>query len=304
MATDHAALARLAARQHGVFTRAQALACGYAPTTVARRVREGSWRRVTAGVYASAGATLGFRALCWAALLLAGRGAAVSHFAAAQLWHLPVDARRVHVTLPLPRRRVPRPRVRWHRHHLADGDVQTVDGLPVTTLARTLLDCCLLLDDARAAALLDAALLRRRVQFDRLYAELRARVGWRGTPRLLRLVATLDPAAQSRAEGGLHQGLRARGWTGWVAQHPVFDAAGLIRRIDVAFVGIRLAIEIDGWAWHTDPERFRADRAPWNRLERLGWHVMHVPAADALLRLDTVLDAIEQRLRELGATAA
>src|SRR5512134_1218343 len=169
---------------------------------------------------------LGFRALCWAALLIAGPGAALSHFAAAQIWHLPVPARRAHVTLPRRRRRRERARIRWHYQRLRAGDVRVVDGFPVATLARTVLDCCLLLSDPAACTLLDQVLLQGRVSLDQLYAEVRSRVGWAGTPRLLRLVAALDPAAHSRAERRLHAGLRRRGPVGWVAQHRVADERG------------------------------------------------------------------------------
>jgi very-short-patch-repair endonuclease len=174
----------------------------------------------------------------------------------------------------------------------------------VTTLPRTVLDCCLLLSDPAACTLLDQVLLLGRVRLDQLYAEVRSRVGWAGTPRLLRLVATLDPSAQSRAERRLHAGLRRRGLVGWVAQHRVRDAEGHVRSVDVAFVALRLAVELDGWAWHSDPGRFRADRQAWNRLERQGWHVLHVTADDVMLRLDAVLDLIEARVRELSSPAA
>ena len=45
VAGDPRSLARLAAQQHGVFTRCQTLACGFAPTTIDRRVAQGTWHR-------------------------------------------------------------------------------------------------------------------------------------------------------------------------------------------------------------------------------------------------------------------
>jgi very-short-patch-repair endonuclease len=304
MPADAAALARRAASQHGLFTRAQALACGFSAATIGRRVAGGSWRRVADGVYLAAGAHLGFRARCWLGLLLGGPRAVLSHFAAAQIWHLPVVARRVHVTLPPGVRRRSRPRLRWHQLRLRAQDVRIVDGYPVTTLTRTVLDCCCLLSDRDACSLLDHALLHGRVQLERLYAEVRARVGWHGTPRLLRLVVALDPSAQSRAERRLHAGLRRRGLTAWVAQHRVVDEHGHVRDLDVAFPALLLAIEVDGWAWHSEPTRFQADSAAWNRLDALGWHVLHVTWDDVALRLDAVLDEIETRVRQLVGAAA
>lgn len=100
-----------------------------------------------------------------------------------------------------------------------------------------------------------------------------------------------------------HAGLRRRGLVGWVAPHRVADERGHVHAVDVAFPALRLAVEIDGWAWHTDPARFGADRRAWNRLERQGWHLLHLTADDVLLHLEATLDVIETRVRELASAA-
>jgi very-short-patch-repair endonuclease len=45
-------------------------------------------------------------------------------------------------------------------------------------------------------------------------------------------------------------------------------------RIDLAFPAARMAIEVDGWAWHVDAERFRADRRKGNAIIRAGWDLL------------------------------
>ena len=45
-------------------------------------------------------------------------------------------------------------------------------------------------------------------------------------------------------------------------------------RIDLAFPAARLAIEVDGWAWHVDAARFRNDRRKGNAITRAGWDLL------------------------------
>jgi very-short-patch-repair endonuclease len=300
MSADELRLARIARYQHGVFSRAQALECGFAPRTIARRLSAGRWRVVAHGIYASAALRLGPRAQWWAGLLRFGAQAVLSHHTAARIWHLPVRGTAVHITVAPTARCRARDGVTLHRLRLDPADVRTVDGFPVTSFTRTVLDCCVQLDDGAAAELLEHVLQRQRVTIEGLYDAIRARVGWHGTPRLLHLVAALDPAAHSRAERRLHAGLSRRGVQGWVKQHRVVDGDGHVRDLDVAFVRVRLGIEIDGWAWHSGRDRFQRDRWAHNRLDRLGWHVLHFTWADVMLRLDAVLDEIESRLRQLS----
>lgn len=63
--------------------------------------------------------------------------------------------------------------------------------------------------------------------------------------------------------------LRAAGVTGWVLGHPFGPY-----RIDLAFPERRVAVEVDGWAWHVDVERFRTDRRKGNAITRAGWDLL------------------------------
>jgi very-short-patch-repair endonuclease len=60
--------------------------------------------------------------------------------------------------------------------------------------------------------------------------------------------------------------LRGCGLTGWERGRP-FERW----TIDFAFPAAKLAIEVDGWAYHSDVDRFRADRQKGNALVRAGW---------------------------------
>ena len=63
--------------------------------------------------------------------------------------------------------------------------------------------------------------------------------------------------------------LRAAGVAGWVHNHPFGPYL-----VDFAFPASRLAVEVDGWAWHMDVQRFRADRYKGNALVRAGWDLL------------------------------
>jgi very-short-patch-repair endonuclease len=59
--------------------------------------------------------------------------------------------------------------------------------------------------------------------------------------------------------------------------------------LDFAFVAQRVAIEIDGRAWHTASDRFQNDRSRQNRLVLLGWTVLRFTWADLIGRPDEVI---------------
>src|SRR6476660_3667716 len=79
----------LAATQHGLITRAQALALGLTAEGIRHRVRQGRWRAVSRGVFCVAGAINTPHRRALAAVLASGPGATLSHRSAAALHGLP-----------------------------------------------------------------------------------------------------------------------------------------------------------------------------------------------------------------------
>jgi very-short-patch-repair endonuclease len=67
--------------------------------------------------------------------------------------------------------------------------------------------------------------------------------------------------------------------------------------IDLAFVEAKLAVEVDGWAWHVDVDRFRADRRKGNALTRAGWTVLRFTWHDLVNRPRYVVGEIRAALR-------
>jgi very-short-patch-repair endonuclease len=68
--------------------------------------------------------------------------------------------------------------------------------------------------------------------------------------------------------------------------------------LDFAFVAQRIAIEIDGRAWHSTGERFQSDRSRQNRLVLMGWTVLRFTWDDLVRRPDAVIEQVPSALRK------
>jgi hypothetical protein len=140
LTTPDGSIGEIAAAQHGVVTVAQLHAAGLGPNAIAHRVAKGTLHRVARGVYAVGHRGVSREGRQLAAVFAAGPGAALSRLAAAQLcelWRYPV----AFIDVVAPRWRQATPPVRFHRaRDLHLRDVTTYLGIPVTTVARTLVD--------------------------------------------------------------------------------------------------------------------------------------------------------------------
>jgi very-short-patch-repair endonuclease len=112
-----------------------------------------------------------------------------------------------------------------------------------------------------------------------------------GSSEAGRLLIAAADRADSAAERLLVRILRDAGVTGWVLGHPFGPW-----RIDLAFPAKKVAVEVDGWAWHVDAERFRADRRKQNALVKAGWDPLRFTWHDLNGRPDEVLAEIRATL--------
>jgi hypothetical protein len=87
--TPDATIARIAARQHSLVTRPQALDAGLSPGAIRERTRSGRWLVYRRNVYAIAGGQHTWEQAVLGAVLAFGPGAVASHETAGRLWHLP-----------------------------------------------------------------------------------------------------------------------------------------------------------------------------------------------------------------------
>jgi hypothetical protein len=135
-----AEIARLAERQHGVVGRSQLVALGLGDRAIDRWCAAGGLHPVYPGVLAVGHRVVSQRARWMAATLACGTGAVLSHWSAAELWGIRrPTGRAIEVTLR-PKSRSPHG-IRRHASKLLPGDEVTVeDGIPVTTVPRTIFD--------------------------------------------------------------------------------------------------------------------------------------------------------------------
>ena len=86
--------------------------------------------------------------------------------------------------------------------------------------------------------------------------------------------------------------LRSARLTGWQCGYRVDGC-----EIDIAFPEDQIAIELDGWAWHSDVERFRRDRQRQNALVLAGWTILRFTWHDLTDRPKAVVAEIQSALR-------
>ena len=113
-------------------------------------------------------------------------------------------------------------------------------------------------------------------------------------PRLRRLLDQAASGTRSVAERRLARLLQAAAITGWRPNVGISDAAGLIGVGDFVFEHLRLILELDGWAFHTSPDRFQRDRSRQNRLVAAGWTVLRFTWRDLIERPDHVVNTVRR----------
>src|SRR4051794_27920034 len=136
-------LMELAARQHSLIGREQALAYGMTTRQIENRVRTGRWARAARGVYLISGSVASWEQRRLAAAMATGDGGAASRRSAAALWRLPGFRRGpIEVTQARgPSSRNPGQGLHDSRF-LPAHQLRTVDGIPTLCPERTLLDLC------------------------------------------------------------------------------------------------------------------------------------------------------------------
>jgi very-short-patch-repair endonuclease len=175
-----------------------------------------------------------------------------------------------------------------------------VDGIPCTTLARTLFDLCGDVHALRAERALDSALARRLVTLRELWQVLvdLAEHGRAGTVLMRELLEERREnyvAPESELESRLIELARRYGLPEPERQVDLGDNDGWIGRVDFLFRGARIVVEVDGAEFHDGLVDQRRDEARDTRLEAAGWYVMRFRWDDVANRPQAVAHAIRFR---------
>jgi len=284
---DPASLGRLAAKQHGVFSRAQASTFGVNVRTVERRAHRGTYERLHPGVYRVAGAPATWRQALMAACLACGPGTVVSYRAAAALWGLAgFEVGRIELTTRRARRRMKGCMLHWSA--LNASEMTIVDGIPVTTVARTIADLAGCAGADMVEEALDDALRRRLVRL--IAVRKQADAGRAGAALLRRLIDERSGSGrvpESVFETRVLRVLRRGGLPKPTVQHRIGSY-----RIDFAYVRERLAIEADGFRWHSSRRQWDRERTRTAALTAMGWTVFRVTWSELNERPDGFVEAV------------
>lgn len=282
---DHE-LAELSEAHHGVFTAGDAAEVGFDPDERAYRIRTSRWLTIHSGVYRFPGAPLPHRGSLLAACRAGGAEARVSHRSAAWLWDLP-GARDDLIEITTPRwRRAQHPGLVVHETKpLRSDDHTTLDGIPVTTVARTLLDLGAVCPPPVVEMALERALRRELVTLTELndVVEALGRRGRNGVGVLRDLVAVRDPRSaptESEMETLLRRVLGRHGLPTPVAQFVIRDGTRFVARVDFAYPEQRIAIEYDSLDHHMGREAHIRDNARRNEIVRLDWTLVVATVED------------------------
>lgn len=241
-------------------------------------LRSGRLRRVQRGVYLPR--TVEYQPLtaARAAILSCGIADAVaSHHTAGRVHDLalPAEPWCEDVTVPRQSRRKDRPDLRFHTRGLTVGDVGLRDGLPVTSLPRTVADLAADLDRLSAVWTLDDALRRRLCGRADVIAAIGRWGGGEGCVRAKQRLAEADGCAESLLETAGRLALSDAGLPLPVPQFEVFSRAGrLVARLDGGYPELKVGLEFDGQTAHELPGAVLRDRDRQNALLACGWTVL------------------------------
>jgi very-short-patch-repair endonuclease len=219
-----------------------------------------------------------------------GERAVASGLAAAwwnELTKYPPDL--VEVTVPRVSNHIRRPGIRLRRRDLAQTDVTELKGLRVTTLPLTVVEAAV--RRGGGPKLMDQA-LQRHTHLPALWTAHLRNKGRHGSPAARRLLQAADDGARSEAERLMTRLLRGAGITGWKTNQSL---AGY--QVDVLFREAKVAIEVDGFAFHSDAEVFQRDRTKQNAIALAGYQILRFTWLDLVEHPQRVLSEVNRAVR-------
>lgn len=267
-------LLTLAATQHGIASRRQLLDAGLAPRTIGRLTKTRWLIPLHRGVYAVGHERLRPAAYRLAAVLACGVGARLSHRSATAARGLLEDGRqRIDITVPIGSacgRTLPGLIV--HRARLAEADCDEVDGIPVTSIPRTLVDLAGSGPRRLVARAVDAALVQRVYDQRAVDEILRRKPALRGVAVLRSVLEERHP--DSHRKRSEMEAIALEKLTPSGLPRPRVNAwlPDLSVEVDLLWDRNMLAVELDSRRYHA--HRTRQDSARDALLESFGYRTL------------------------------
>jgi hypothetical protein len=292
-------------QQHSIVTRRQLRSVGRSDDEIDAELSARRLLREGPGAFRPWGVKRSWQLRASAAVLSARAPALISHRSAAWLYGIAEHQPGI-IDIAVPRHRRPRsrPGVQFHESRQFDVAVDTADvrdGLPVTGVARTILDSCSVMPKlSDRLDLFDEARRLKLVDWDQLWDCLLLHTGRgrRGLQRyrdvLLTRDGTVPPGTKFARRVGLL--LESGGLPTPVYEHPVRHPEGMYY-IDLAYLTPRkVAVECIGRIGHDFERAFETDPVRRNYLQLMGWLVLEVTWRRFINSPDSVVAEVLQAL--------
>jgi very-short-patch-repair endonuclease len=286
-------VAELTERQWGVVSGRQLRALGLGADAIHWRARSGRLQRLYHGVYAVGHGVLRVEGRYLAAVLACGEGAVLSHRSAAAQWGLlPTDQAAIDVTAR--RGRGGAPGIRLHRARSLDArDATAHDAIPITTVARTLLDLAATARPHQLERAFAQALVLHVYDHTAIIDVLQRANGHRGRMALAKATAHEPKHTKSDWEARMLALIRRTKLPEPLVNHALIAPDHGSCEVDFHWPAHRLIVETDSWRFHGSRAAYETDRARDAALTAEGYRVVrftwHTEDATIIRRLTTLL---------------
>ncbi|MDX1886658.1 hypothetical protein [Mycolicibacterium sp. 120270] len=186
--------------------------------------------------------------------------------------------------------------------HRRDGAPLTRHrGRLITTPAWTAIEVARSLRRPRALATLDSALRSHTCDQQDLLSAAKAQAGRRGIVMVRDLIPLARPGAESPMESEARLVMLDGGLPEPLLQYEIIDRDGRLWRVDFAWPECRVAVEYEGFDWHSTPEALRKDRQKRAALEEISWGVLSIVSDDVRRQPDVMVRRIDAKLMQTAA---
>jgi hypothetical protein len=264
------------------------------------QLRGPRFERLGYNLYARNAAVTSVRDRCLALRQVLPDSAVFCLATAARLQALPLPTgydERIHVAVPAGSVVPQRAELVSHALLLPDGHIVSVDGLRVTSAARTFLDLSTTLRETALIALGDAALRLQLATADELGSVVATAARRRGVVRARRVLPRLDGRAESPPESMTRVWSQDEDLPQVTPQAVIRDHNGaFVARVDLLYEEYKVVVEYEG-SHHRTAEQYARDLARRNRLAALGYLVVHLDAStlDRAKAMRVITAALRQR---------
>jgi very-short-patch-repair endonuclease len=234
-------------------------------------VADGQLRRIHRGVYAVG--PLDRKGHWMAAVLAGGEGALLSHRDAAMLWNLRETSRRAIDLTVVGAHRRSRPRLTIHSAiELHPDDRAEIDGIPITSVPRTLLDLAEVVSAQQLCRAYEAAERHGLLDMQAVNELVTRSNGRRGLAALLALLE-YDPSpavgSKSDLESRFLDLVREAG-----LPLPQLNVSVEGFMVDAYWPRAWLVVELQSWKHHAHRQAFERDNERLGRLQLAGYSVL------------------------------